>query len=289
MTRRIEEIPLGVISLLSEKPRHVEIWPGDVGHQSTIYPCYRISGSNVLAPRLALQYTLTGRGRLRHGLTTHELTPGTLMLVNFPADFAYDTPPGESWEFLYLSLIGTEARRLGKQIEALLGPVLQLPESDAAVQLFLQLVSDPLDGRRSAPWELSCQAYRLVMLLLRLGLNSSSRSNCPEEPMARAVQYIQKHLKDQLNIGVLARYVNLSRYHFSRLFKLHTGFPPGEYIVRERLQQAMELLQTTQLTAREISFNCGFLDPVHFGKLFRRRIGLTPLDYRRNNRNIFQQ
>ena len=78
----------------------------------------------------------------------------------------------------------------------------------------------------------------------------------------------------------LARAAGLSPSHFTRLFRLWTGLPPGEYLLRKRVEQACKLLGDPTLSIKEVAARSGFDDPYYFSKVFRRVDGLTPTLFR---------
>lgn len=78
----------------------------------------------------------------------------------------------------------------------------------------------------------------------------------------------------------MASVLNLSQYHFCRLFKQATGFAPHQYLTQCRIDRAKHLLQFTQLTITEITFAVGLNNHSSFTRLFRRYAGMTPKEFR---------
>ena len=62
---------------------------------------------------------------------------------------------------------------------------------------------------------------------------------------------------------------------------------PLEYVMEYRLNTAKQLLDDTKMSITDISYHCGFSSNAYFGKIFREKYGMTPLQYR--NRNIDKQ
>jgi AraC-like DNA-binding protein len=83
------------------------------------------------------------------------------------------------------------------------------------------------------------------------------------------------------DIDALAQKAGYSKYHFIRKFKEVTGSSPWKYLLLKRIDKAKELLAGGRMSIREISFAIGFEDPDYFSKLFHRRVGLTPLQFRK--------
>jgi len=63
--------------------------------------------------------------------------------------------------------------------------------------------------------------------------------------------------------------VNLSASHYATLFKRLTGYPPVDYLIRLRMQRAVQLLNTTQLCVKEIAVRVGYPDQFYFSRAFK--------------------
>jgi AraC-like DNA-binding protein len=74
----------------------------------------------------------------------------------------------------------------------------------------------------------------------------------------------------------VAKACALSRSHFSRAFKNSTGLSPHDWLRREKLSKAEQLLKDRRLTINQIALECGFADQSYFTRLFRRVKGVSP-------------
>ncbi len=68
---------------------------------------------------------------------------------------------------------------------------------------------------------------------------------------------------------------------FRRLFKQHTGLSPNQYLLEIRIRKAQSLLTNTALSVQRISEETGFESTFYFSRFFKRRVGLSPLNYRK--------
>ena len=98
----------------------------------------------------------------------------------------------------------------------------------------------------------------------------------PRAKLVRALEYIQDQLDTDLTVSGIAQAVDLSPYHFTRLFKESTGQSPHQYVVDARVRKAKELLTTGKLTISEAAFHLGFADQSHLTRHFKRVFGLPP-------------
>lgn len=99
--------------------------------------------------------------------------------------------------------------------------------------------------------------------------------------LAHVAQYINKHLHRSLQIKELADEACMSEPNFYRTFKQTFGMTPVDYINQQRLALASQLLRTTSRSLEDISMECGFNNLTYFMKLFRREIGSSPTQYRK--------
>lgn len=92
---------------------------------------------------------------------------------------------------------------------------------------------------------------------------------------------ICKPILDQpLALADMASWVNLSPYHFARLFRASFGCPPYQYVQEQRLVRARDMLRKRSHNITAIALTCGFNDPSQFSRAFKSRFGVTPSGFR---------
>ncbi len=108
----------------------------------------------------------------------------------------------------------------------------------------------------------------------------SVAAGLPARRVRRVTEHIEQNLDKPLPLTELAAVVYTSRFHFARLFRRSTGYPPHRFVIRQRIARACEFLARSELTIAEISRRVGFRTPSHFTTVFRRVSGVTPSGYR---------
>ena len=98
--------------------------------------------------------------------------------------------------------------------------------------------------------------------------------------------YINENYMDELKLKTLADIANMSESAFSRFFKLHTGRTLSDYIIDIRLGYATRQLLDTNKTIAEISFNCGYNNLSNFNRIFKRKKGCSPSEFRDSYKKI---
>lgn len=88
-----------------------------------------------------------------------------------------------------------------------------------------------------------------------------------------------------ISVAQIAVYFGRSISHISHLFKSKSGFSISEYCNRLRLRDAEKLIRTTSLSITQIALDVGFCDTSYFIRTFRKKHGITPLQYRKSTKN----
>ncbi len=101
--------------------------------------------------------------------------------------------------------------------------------------------------------------------------------------MARLTEYIEDNIDRTIGLAELAAIVNVSRFHFTRLFKRSTGLTAISYVERCRILRAQSLIAETDFPLAEIALMTGFADQSHFTRRFHRHTGCTPAAFARDH------
>ncbi len=97
-----------------------------------------------------------------------------------------------------------------------------------------------------------------------------------------AVQYVHDNLNRRLTIEEIAAHVHISPRHLARLFTRFTGTTPAAYIECARLDRARALLRDQSTSIKEVATQVGYADVHHFSRVFTRRYGTPPGEFRRH-------
>ena len=98
------------------------------------------------------------------------------------------------------------------------------------------------------------------------------------------IKYIHDKYAEALSTKILAERMHISEGHFCSIFKSATGISANEYIMKVRLKKAKRLLRYSDMNITEISNSCGFNDPNYFTRAFKKHAGMTPKQFRNENK-----
>jgi AraC family transcriptional activator FtrA len=105
-----------------------------------------------------------------------------------------------------------------------------------------------------------------------------------DDPIADTVHWALERLGEPLTVGRLAQRAYLSPRHFSRRFRAATGLSPGDWLLRQRLQASLLLLESSEARVEEIGRLVGLPNAAGFRRHFREAFGVPPSVYRRGFR-----
>ena len=96
-----------------------------------------------------------------------------------------------------------------------------------------------------------------------------------DDQIAQLIQYVRKHLTDDVSADALAAGFYVSKYHLMRTFKAETGYSLHQYVTEKRLLLARELLDHG-VSPTEACFRCGYKDYSAFARAYKKQFGVPP-------------
>jgi AraC family transcriptional regulator len=138
-------------------------------------------------------------------------------------------------------------------------------------QLFLQSIEVALAAILVQAYSLSMKARRPI----KGGLSDVGRRD--------VLDLVRSRISEDISLVDMAAVTGLSITHFSHVFKRSMGESPHQFVLRQRVQCAKELLISSNLRMIDIALACGFKTQQHFARIFRKVCGLSPTGYQRIN------
>ncbi len=230
-----------------------------------------------------LYFHLEGERYMGDAEEEFEIRPGDVIL--FHGNRAYDSyRPTTSYRAMNLLFEPEDADewRPGREIE-------DWDENDRRLPLLgrLHVGNAPAFRTRFEETVLLCHspaplrrrqaAALLETILIDLAARSRPTSSRHRATVDFLVGYIEKNLEQKLDLDELADLVGMSRRNLTRRFREATGRSIQAYQLERRLRLAMSILAThPEITLAEVANMLGFYDAYHFGRLFKRQIGIAP-------------
>jgi AraC family transcriptional regulator len=146
------------------------------------------------------------------------------------------------------------------------------------LDLARSLVLETADGHPNGPLFWNDLASGFIDGLLARhtsGFESRAGGMLGKDVLERLRDYIMTHLDEPIEIATLARIMDRSPFHFSRVFTKSVGVTPHRYIVHLRLQRAIELVRDGRSDLAEVAARTGFADQSHLSRWVRRVYGVS--------------
>jgi AraC family transcriptional regulator len=221
---------------------------------------------------------------------TREIRPGDLFVTRSrtPYEVRFESPPGQQLENISIHiavesfLVILESLYPGKANRAevadffgcdkILGPIcLTCAELLAA--------RTPGKSLRVAALT-SLMGAHLVERYTTLAEQPSYRGGLPIHHLRKVEDFVAAHLAEELSIENLAEVAELSSSHFAHVFKETTGMSPLQFVTRQRVTRAQQLIRETNRSVIQIGLDVGYTSPSHFAQVFRRVVGVSPTEFR---------
>ena len=228
-----------------------------------------------------LQYTLAGSGRVSIGSQVYTVNQGTAFFLRIPSDTCYELPadsPDRPWEFVYMLFSGGAVTPYFDYVAEKQGQVFSMPLQHPASQQLLALHHAARNGQLPSAFD---AASRVFAILCALCTPFADQQQSASALVSGAMRYMEQHFAESIGIADVCAAMHVSHSHLSRAFLRETGTQPITYLTRLRLEEAVRLLNTTDLPVDVISQSCGYDDSKYFSKVFRRHMGAAPREFRR--------
>jgi AraC family transcriptional regulator len=159
------------------------------------------------------------------------------------------------------------------------------PELAALLRcMVLEIDSGCLNGRLYADCLSLGVAQRILQTHGSNGTAGLERGKLPSAQLRMVKDLIAHDLAQDISVETLALAVGLSKAHFARLFKNTLGLTPHRYVLRARLDRAIELIRRSNTSLADVAALCGFASQSHLTGVFTKVFGIPPGDMRRRHR-----
>ena len=214
----------------------------------------------------------------------YEASAGQIVFLDCYHPHRYFTNSG--WEALWIHFDGIAASEYFQLITGAKQFVFSLKNNYFFIKI-LTKIYDTFRLNNVVKEALMAQYITSLLTEIIICQNENSAVRTQANAIEEAVQYINEHLQEDLDLNTLASHVALSPFYFTRLFKKETGFTPHQYIIATRINNAKFLLKNTSLPIKEIAYKLGFSTESRFCTTFKTLETMTPSEYRSSRDHRF--
>lgn len=226
-----------------------------------------------------LNYITNGSGTFETNEGSFKVTPGTILLITPNRWHRYRPDYSTGWTEHFVGFNGPIAQQLF-QHELLQKPIIKIGFQEKLMKEFntiVQLIKDEKPGFQQV-----CASHLMVMLaeIVSIHKNSEFANKNIERIIRKACIYLRDNQHQNVNIEKLSANYNVGYSYFRRMFKKYTGMSPYQYHLSLRIQKAKELIQKSDKSIKEISFELGFESLFYFSRIFKNKEGISPSQLR---------
>ena len=242
----------------------------------TTYPNRNYVIHRPKSPLYCIEYIVAGTGQVQAGESRFAPRAGDTYFLPQGIDHHYGSDKHDPWEKIWLNVSGSTLTELSKQygIEGIYHfPALDISDLLAKFQYYASHPSTPNAAER-------CVAL-LNQILFRMACTQDIEKQQQRSPVQMMLAYIEQHETDVIRLEQLAAACQKSPSQAERLFRAELGIPPYRYVLNRKIDLARQLLTETGMSVRDIAAYLSFEDEFYFSGLFRRKVGLSPTQYRK--------
>ncbi len=226
-------------------------------------------------------YTYSGQGQLTYHGKTYILSEGDGAFINCSEYHLYKTL-GNQWNVSALHINGPLLDALHTQYmqnESALFHEDLTGDFQLLLEKLLHLYDTPQLYR---DWQTSTCIDNILNHLLLLNVQNVKDPNVPDN-IKYLIKYLNHSYTQHLTLDYLAKFACMNKFYLAKQFKKYTGFSPADYIITLRINKAKEMLKSTSFPAVKIAHEVGIHDINNFTNLFKKKVGMTPIQYRQSN------
>ena len=236
-------------------------------------------------------YVISGKGRLDSdgpdGATRHYALEANQGFLICPGQVnTYYADKHDPWKYVWLEFGGLRAEEyLSSAGLGAAQPIYQ-PKSPALAEPVRDTMLYIADHPKASTLHI---IGHLCLFLDALIQSSSTRrelhgARLQDFYIQEAVTFMEHNYRREVTVEEVADVCRLNRSYFSKLFRESMGCPPQEFLIRLRLSKAAEQMQTTKASIGDIAASCGYPNQLHFSRAFKKRYGVSPREWRIQNK-----
>ncbi len=260
---------------------HLHITPKSSNTTNEIYAYHPKQGRTL--KDFSLVYINKGDGEfISTDCTLKQITKGDLFIV-FPNQWYNYTPNSNTkWDEYWITFKGEYFERILKHIVNKKEPIFHIGINEELIKIFTQIFDyatmQPI-GFQAIISNLTLQIISLIHCISKNDAQNYESVNM--QKIQEACIFMQEHIYEKFTLEDIAKSTNMSYSNFRKVFKLHTGITPHQYILQIKLRKIKDLLNNTNISIHDIATKLNFESSDYFSYFFKSKTGMSPLSYRK--------
>ncbi len=228
-----------------------------------------------------IHYILSGKGIFRCEGTTYHLSAGDAFLIRPHTLIYYQADARQPWTYTWIGMQGIKVEEYFHRTSLMNVPCVHCGQHEESIRLCHEKMFKAYRLTRHRDLMMNSILYEYLYLWATRFPNTDIPSREKHiSYVEEALKYIEANYSEAVTIQDLANWLGLERTYLYRLFKSMVGMSPQAYLLDVRIRQACTLLTHSDLTITNIARSVGYEDSLYFSRLFHRKKGQTPSQYR---------
>lgn len=207
-----------------------------------------------------IHFVFDGKGVFKNGKKEYQLEKGDAFLIRPDEVCVYTADKNFPWSYIWIGFRGKLSKDFDKS-----------PDVFVFDEFIIEELKFILEEKSMVEEQLISVLFRLYCLLFKNKMTSDS--------VNRAIGYINAYYRNDIIISELADMLHLNRKYLSRIFKKKTGDTIQQYIMKKKMAEARNLLESGY-SVKETAFLCGYSDAYSFSKAFKKIYNTAPKHYK---------
>lgn len=227
-------------------------------------------------------YIAEGRGTLTTASCREmQIKEGDVFLL-FPGEWHTYSPDRETgWKEYWIGFKGINMdSRVEEGFFQKGNPLYNIGYNETAISLYREAIRVAQNQEKYFQQLLAGIVNHLLGVVFSTHENIRLRASSSPKLIDKARAYMQDKTDSDIEMPEVAEYLNISYSSFRHIFKQYTGIAPSQYYINLKIQKAKEMLRSTSASIKEISWYLHFDTPEYFTKLFRKKTGMSPSQFR---------
>ena len=284
---RFTIVPSEIIETASTDPRISDLYITAIGYFPSAQ--YHQNNSRESISSCVLIFCKDGKGWVKVG-NKHkcQIKANQYVMISGGEDYSYGADEKDPWSLYWIYFDGTKAQLMCKDHDKPLNAS-SVIDSHASyrIELFEEIYFMLSDGRNIERMTYASLCFHhLLATLTFVDLYSvaTNRRKPSDNFVHVAIAYMSEYVESTLPINELAAKCGYSRSHFTHVFTREMGMAPKEYFLRMKVNRACLLLKNTNESIIEIAMRMGFGEGQYFSRTFKKVMGITATQYRKQNK-----
>lgn len=229
-----------------------------------------------------LLYIAEGRGTLTTASAgRYSISEGDIFLI-FPGEWhTYSPNPETGWKEYWIGFKGINIdSRVSAGFFSKHSPIYRVGYNDTLISLFKEAIQVAKKQEKHFQQLLAGIVNYMLGLAFSIDSNKKLKNSMNLELVNRARAFMQENIETNIEMPEIADHLIISYSSFRHIFKQYTGIAPSQYYLNLKIQRAKDMLKSSSASIKEISYILHFDTPEYFTKLFKKKTGLTPSQFR---------